>query len=86
VEELFAAFRSAQQIGCRQVWAIYDQALGHPLALFFGGVTARFGRHHAAEKQKRSPLAFVSINGSPQAGFEETGRRRKTEAREPKMG
>ena len=31
VEDLFAALRSAQQTGCRQVWAIYDPVLGYPV-------------------------------------------------------
>lgn len=34
VEELFVALSSAQQAGCRQVWAVYDPKLGYPANCF----------------------------------------------------
>jgi hypothetical protein len=63
VEELFAALKSAQQTGCRQVLAIYDQVLGYPVECFIDQRVAAYPPEAAGQAVHYS-ISGLKVNGS----------------------
>jgi hypothetical protein len=63
VEELFAALRSAQQMGCRQVWAIYDPVLRYPVECIIDQRVAAFPPQ-AGGQVDHYLISGLKVNGS----------------------